>query len=434
MAETFAGFRLRHQGGLPVLWRSDDRFKTLRVTLQLRRPLDPRAAARSLLPGLLLQGTAQDPDRPALSRRMESLYGAAVLPGTEKIGEVHGLRMTLDVVAGRFLPGHPDQLGDGLRFLAEQLVEPRLAEGAAFPSDVFERERDQAVRHVETLIDDRGVWASLRALQLTCAGEPMALPEYGGLDELRALTPGDPELARQDFLQHGEAALVACGALEDGELARAVDAFLARLPARAPEAIGPPVEVAPRPAREFVEAVELQQAKLVLILRTPWTADPDVWLARRLFVAMLGGGPHSRLFREVREARSLAYYAQAALDRHKGLLTVRVGLDAASADAVVEECERQRAELAAGRFTDDELEVARAHHLSAIATVQDSVAGMTRFVAEHWTLGLDRDPEGLAERYRQIGRDDVVASMAGTWLDARYLLAPRDGRAAEVQG
>jgi predicted Zn-dependent peptidase len=160
-----------------------------------------------------------------------------------------------------------------------------------------------------------------------------------------------------------------------------------------------------------------------MVLRVPWSDDPDVWLARRLFVSMFGGGPHSRLFREVREARSLAYSASASLDRHKGLVLVRVGLDAAKAAEVVAECERQRADVAAGNFTDEELETARVQHLSAVAAVGDSVAGMVRFATEHWLSGLDRDPEQLAQRYLEITRDDVVAAAGGTWLDIEYLLA-----------
>ena len=80
MADSFAGFSLARVGEVPVLWRADERFKTLRVSLCLQRPLDERAAARSLLPMLMLQGTSRDPDRPALAKRMERLYGASAAP------------------------------------------------------------------------------------------------------------------------------------------------------------------------------------------------------------------------------------------------------------------------------------------------------------------------------------------------------------------
>ena len=424
MGETFAGFQRADIGGLPVLWRRDERFKTLRVTFTSRRPLDDRAAARSLLPSLLLHGTVDRPDRPAMARRMEELYGAGVMPGTDKVGEQHLLRGTIDAVAGRFLPGAPDQVGDTLAFLAEILTRPRLDAGA-FPARTFERERRHALDAVRGLIDDRATWSAIRALEVACEGEPMAIPEHGGQAALEAVDAGAPEAARADFLRHGQAVLVAGGAFDDAAIVKGVERFVAALPERDPQPIPDVVTVGPRETRRVTERVELRQSRSVLVFRCPPPPDEDVWPARRLFVAMLGGGPQSRLFREVREKRSLAYYASADLERHKGLMTVRTGLDEANAPAAAEETLRQLALLQRGEFTDDELEAARARYLASLDAVEDSVASMCRFAHDQWLLGIDRRPEDLADRYRSIGRDEVVAAGQGIWLDTEYLLAPR---------
>jgi predicted Zn-dependent peptidase len=425
MSETFAGFRRHDLGGLPVLWAEDPRFKTARVVFQSRRPLDSRAAARSLLPGLLVHGTERDPDRPAVARRMEALYGARVLPSTGKVGEVHQLRLLLDTVAGRFLPGHPDQLGEGLAFLADIAVRPRL-EGEGFPAEVFERERRNAADAVRAEIDDRGSHAFQQALRHACAGEPMAIPAHGGLESVLALGPGDPETARRDFLGRGDALVCACGAFDEAELLSAVERFAADLPARRAEAIPGAVAVEPRPVRRVVERVDLQQSKLVMVLRFPPSDDPELWLGRRLLVAMFGGGPSSRLFREVRERRSLAYYAAATADRHKGLLTVQVGLDLAAVEAAEAEIRTQLEALCTGDFGDEELAIARAQLVHAVRSVDDSAASRTQFALDQWGLGTDRTPAGLLAAYESAGRELVLRAGAGIWEDLVYLLAPRE--------
>ena len=101
MDQPFAGFKRTEVAGVPVLWLPDTRFKTFCIHLAARRTLDERAAARSVLPVLLMQGTANYPDGPALARRMESLYGAMVAPGSSKEGEVHVLRFGLDCGSAR---------------------------------------------------------------------------------------------------------------------------------------------------------------------------------------------------------------------------------------------------------------------------------------------------------------------------------------------
>ena len=429
MTDAFAGFRRTDVAGIPVLWLPDTRFKTFRVTLSARRPLGETAAARSILPGLLMQGTVNYPNRPALARRMESLYGAAVAPGTGKVGETHTLRFSVDCVAEEFLPGRPDQLADSLDFLTEYLAHPKL-EGDGFPADTFERERRQAANDARAVFDDRGSYAAERALALACDGEPMAIPEHGGVAAIEAMDRTAPEQARQDFLSRGKLLVVGMGALpEDGVFLDRIGTFLGNLPAREPGDL--PVvqtqEVVSR--RASVERVDLQQSKMVLTFRVPMTDDSPTWMARALFASMLGGGPHSRLFREVREKRSLAYYAQAALDRHKGLLVVHIGLDEVAAKAVEDETLRQIDELAAGRFTAEELDTARAGILSTITALQDGIRSQMRFVEDQWTLGLDRTPQDLLDGYLAVTADQVAASTAGLKLDYSYLLAPMNGAA-----
>lgn len=429
MNEAFAGFRAAEVKGIPVFFRRDLRFKTFRLTLTCRRPLDERAAARSLLSSLLLQGTTVDPDRPTLARRMESLYGATVAPGTGKVGESHLLRFALDCVAGDYLPQRPDQLAAGLSFLAEILSRPRL-DGEGFPQEVFLRERRQTADAVRALFDDKGAYAFQQAIGQACAGEPMAIPEHGGLEAIEALDRKAPEAARQDFLAQGEVCAIAMGVLprDERQLLARVEGLLDALPPRSPQPVPPVTERPPSGRRSHVERVDLQQSKLVLVFRMPASEEPRLWLARRMFTNMLGGGPHSRLFREVREKQSLAYYVQCSMDRHKGLVFVQVGLDDKSAAAVEGETLKQVAELASGSFTAEELETTRAVLLSGLATIDDSIGSRTGFVEEQWILGQDRTPEAIASTYAEITAGEVARSLDGLWLDYSYLLAPRNGQ------
>lgn len=423
----FAGFDRTQVGAVPVLWRKDPRFKTFRLAFTLRRPLDGTAAARGLLPDLLLQGTQTAPSRQALVRRMEELYGGVAAPGLLKVGETLALQATLDCVAGAFLPGRPDQLGDALDLLAEVFHRPRL-DGGGFPADVFARERQNMANAVRAEFDDKGLYARRQALSLACEGEPMAIPEHGGLPAILALDRFAPERARQDFLVRGEPLLLAMGALDDG-LVDAVQRWLDHLPEPAPEPLPAVVAVAPRPRRATLQRADVQQSKLVLVLRFP-PAPRAAWPARRMFTNLLGGGPHARLFKEVRERRSLAYSIFASVDHHKGLLLVAAGLDEAAAGDVEVVVQEQIATLTAGSFTAEELATAKAGIVSGLTAVDDSIAARMAFTFERWLEGADREPAGQAALYASLTADEVAAAGRGLWLDHVYLLAP--SRAASI--
>jgi predicted Zn-dependent peptidase len=255
----------------------------------------------------------------------------------------------------------------------------------------------------------------------------MSIPEHGGVAAIEAMDRAMPEQARQDFLQRGELLVMGMGALPDDEqFLERVAGFLDHLPDRQPEPVRKSIQREVQARRSSVERVDLQQSKMVLIFRLPMTDDPKVWMGRAVFSNMLGGGPHSRLFREVREKRSLAYYAQAALDRHKGLLTVNVGLDETAGTAVEEETLRQFAALASGDFTTEELATARAGILSSITSLTDTVRSHVRFVEDQWNLGLDRTPADLFESYEGVTAEQVASSVEGMQLDYSYLLAPSE--------
>ncbi len=420
--DGFAGFRTTHIAGIPVLWRADRRFKTFRVALYARRTHDERAAARSMLPSLLLQGTERDHNRPALARRMHDLYGAAVHPMSSKVGESHLLCFALDSVSGRCLPDRPDQLGDGLGLLADLLARPRL-DGDGFPSDVFDLERAQTLNMIRTLADDKGSYAMERAIACACEGEPMAIPEHGGLEAVEKLGRADPEVARRDFLTHGAMWAVAMGDLPDeSELEAKISAFLAELPERDEQPVAPAVVVPERDATRTRETTDLRQSKLVMVFRAPKQTDGQERVGRNLFVSMFGGGAHSRLFQEVREKRSLAYYASAGLDRHKDFVLVQVGLDRDSIEAAETEILNQLAALQRGEFEDRELDTARSMMLSSLRTVDDSIGQRVRFTTEQWMQQNDRSPEDVSRLCAAATKDHAVAGGAGIWLDHSYVL------------
>jgi predicted Zn-dependent peptidase len=420
---SFAGFRHVEVGGLPLLYAEDARFKTVRLVVEFRRPLAaPMAASRSILPGLLLLGTEDHPDRPSLARRMDDLHGAVVVPATAKVGETHVLRLVLDAVSGRFLPGAPDQIREGLALLAEILTRPKL-EAGAFPVERFERERRQALDSIRAERDDPGRYALSEAVRRACVGEPMAVPEHGGAGAVEALDAAQPAAALADFLACGEVVLGACGAFQESELLRGVERFLDRLPVRSPEVCPGPLLVPPRDARSASDDLPLRQSKLVQVHRFDGEVDADGWLARNLFVGMLGGSPSSRLFREVRERHSLAYYASSSLDRHKGLMHVQVGLERKAAAAVREQIAVQIEELRAGRFEDVEIDTARAQLVEGILGVDDAAATRCRFALGQWALGIDRSPEDAVAACSRVGRDEIIAAARSLWMDFDYLLA-----------
>ena len=55
-------------------------------------------------------------------------------------------------------------------------------------------------------------------------------------------------------------------------------------------------------------------------------------------MGVLGGFPHSKLFRNVREKSGLCYDASSSIERFKGLLVIFAGIDAANFEETAQMC------------------------------------------------------------------------------------------------
>ena len=72
------------------------------------------------------------------------------------------------------------------------------------------------------------------------------------------------------------------------------------------------------------ESQEIKQGKLVIGYLTGTRFGDEDYYALQLYNGLFGGFSHSKLFINVREKASLAYYAGSGLESHKGLLIVSV--------------------------------------------------------------------------------------------------------------
>lgn len=296
----------------------------------------------------------------------------------------------------------------------------------------FLRERDQALANARAVVDDKTRYARLRAVLAACDGEPYGREDHGGEAAIAAVSPEQPAAMLTDYLERGSPFVVLAGVLPDDPASQLP--LLAALPrsesrlSTPPRSVSldttPPVQPAKRAVRVVRERAEMQQAKVVLVLRTPPPRSSAELCALHVALSLWGGGPHSRLFTEVREKRSLCYYASAGGDSDKGLVVVQSGCDPASASAVAEQAMAQLSELAVGRFTDAELATAIAVCQGPLRSIDDSPAMRLSFTAEQFLRGFDEDPEQRIQGLARVSCDDVRAVASSCWLDLDYALLP----------
>lgn len=400
---------------------SNPKWKTVFIDVFIRRELDERAAWFAILPHVLKRGTRSIPDLRSMTRRLEELYGASMASDILKVGEAQVLLVRVEVANPKYVPGAPRILEQALDLLAELLFDPRVEDGA-FLADRVEQEKRNLARFIEGLLNDKTAYASERCCEEMCRGEPFGLYEYGRMEAVRAIEPRGLHEFYRDALDRCPIDIFVSG---DIALERARDLVAARFGRPRRGDLVPRVATPhppPGPVREVMEERPVHQAKLVLGLRSEITARDPAFPALLFANAVLGGFPHSKLFRVVREREALCYYATSSIEKTKGIILVASGIDGRNYERARALIEEQIEAVRRGDVSDLEISTTRKAIQRNFTTIADSA---TRF-ATHWYTGLlNARPECIAralEAIERVAREDLAEAARRTRLDTVYLL------------
>jgi predicted Zn-dependent peptidase len=144
---------------------------------------------------------------------------------------------------------------------------------------------------------------------------------------------------------------------------------------------------------------------------------------------ILGGFSHSKLFLNVRERASLAYYVGSSIEGSKGLLTISAGISGAKQEQAVQIIKEQVQEMQAGRISSKELDQTKRGLISSINGMNDNPSGLI----DRNIIGIVhnelRTIDEVVQAISEVNLDSVVKAMEKVQLDTVYILRsnPQEG-------
>ena len=141
---------------------------------------------------------------------------------------------------------------------------------------------------------------------------------------------------------------------------------------------------------------------------------------------ILGGGPYSKLFTNVREKLSLCYYCAASVVKVKGLLTVDSGVEAQNFDRAQKAILEQLDALKNGEIDDFEFEASKKSIIDSLKGYNDSQGALDLW----YSLKIEDDtpeaPEEAVEQITKVTKKQVISAAQGVNLHTVYRLLPQD--------
>lgn len=424
---SFINEQLVNVNGLSLHTVSTSKFKTNTIVLKLLAPLNEQDVTyRALLPYVLQRGTKSFPTSTRLRQHLDELYGATLHVDLAKKGENHIISFRMELANEKFLSNPAPLLEKGIKLLSEILLDP-VVDGEAFKDEIVTQEKRTLKQRIQSVYDDKMRYSNLRLVQEMCKGEPYALHVNGDIDDIEQISPKTLFDYYQKAISSDKIDLYVVGDLDQQEVEGYVKQYFPLQNNHQPlNEIFKKQEVE---ENEVIEEQDVKQGKLNIGYRTNSTYRDDDYYALQVFNGIYGGFSHSKLFINVREKASLAYYAASRVESHKGLLMVMSGIEVQNYDQAVTIIREQMAAMKSGDFTDQEFKQTKAVIRNQLLETIDTAYGLVEIVYHNVIAQKNRSFDEYLQGIEKVSKEDVVKVADKVELDTIYFLKGMGGNA-----
>nr|WP_243895988.1 pitrilysin family protein [Paenibacillus sp. F411] len=419
---TITGFEHGQVGGIRIHVLPTRRFKTFAISLYAGTSLsEETVTSTALTPFVLRRGTVSYPETRAFRERLEQLYGAGFGFDVYKRGDHQIVHFRMDTINDSFVQSEEGLLESSFAFLGEALSSPVLEQGV-FRSSYVKTERDTVRKKLEAIINDKIRYAAERCVEVMCSDEPYRLHPLGQRSDLDSITPESLYAAYTQWLKNAVFDLYVVGDTDLSQVEELVAEHFQINRTEPSQYESSVVTTRSREPQTVVEKLDVNQGKLNLGLRSTITYRDEDYAAALMYNGILGGYPHSKLFVNVREKASLAYYASSRYDGHKGIATIQSGIEIPNYEKAVEIIKQQLQDLASGQITEMEMTQTKAMIRNVVKEMQDSAFEMIAYDFNRVISGKERTAQELLEQVESISVDDVQRAASSFQLDTIYFL------------
>ncbi|MBO1625006.1 insulinase family protein [Bacillus cereus] len=417
--------QIHELGGLRVHMIPTDKYKTNTFVFRFKAPLNEETVTeRALLPYVLQSATEKLPSVIRLRQYLEELYGSSLAVDVSKKGEDHIISIYVDIANETYLQDAPPLFEKALSILSDIVLHP-ATEGSGFLQPIVESEKRALVQRIEATYDDKMRYANERLIEEMCKVEPYRISANGQKERVASITNETLYSYYQKVLVEDEMDLYIIGDIAEDAIDLVGKYF--SIPPREEKEKHVILHKRNNEEQEIVEKQELKQSKLNIGYRTYITYRDEDYFALQLFNGLFGGFSHSKLFVNVREKNSLAYYAASRFESHKGLLFVMSGIEAKNYKKAVEIIKEQMKAMQSGDFSEEEIHQTKSVIQNQILEAIDTPRGFVEMLYHGVIAERTRPVEEWLTGIERVTKEEIVKVANNIELDTIYFLHGTEG-------
>ena len=388
----------------------NNKFKTNEIAVFATiKQTQENATKNALIPAVLRRGSTNYRNQLEISKKLENMYGASFNCGVDKSGDYIIPKIFIETIKNEYSDSKENLAQEAFNLLTDIVFNP-LVENDGFNINYVKQEKDNLAKIINSKKDDKANYAYQRCIEEMFKNNPYGIYKYGSLQDLEKINEKNLYGYYLNIIQNSQIFIYINGKnansinvdeninnnfkiafnnnsneynenddlqeknknteiennknkdIEDNKNIEIVDNKNAEI-------------VALQPINIVKEKLDVTQGKLIIGLNAP----SENKYAVTMYNTILGGGANSKLFQNVREKESLAYYASSRYIRRKNAIIIRTGIELANYDKAVKVIKEQLEEMKKGNISDYELSSAKTLILASLKLIPESQEDIMAF-------------------------------------------------------
>lgn len=411
--------------GVTLYIRPTEQFKTINISFKWKQPISvENASIRTVLANILQYSNAVYPTNAEFRKRVDDLYGAVLYFDTNKKGENHIFSLNTEMVNDAFLSN--EKVVDEVLTLLSTVINKPLLENGKFVESVVKREKEQVIERIQSMYDDKTRYAQQRLLENIRPNHPASISANGTVPAVKDVTNDQLVNMHKQILTEDELSVYVVGDVNVEEIKSKIESHFTFNNRNEPKSHAEK-EVESNSKDFLHEIQDMKQGKLHIAYRTPITFYSDEFPIMQMTNGILGGFAHSKIFMNVREKESMAYYASSSYSSLYGLIFVMAGIDSNLQEKAVKLIDEQLKAIQEGDISELEINQTKSMLTNQLKEALDSARAQIEIYDQYKELSEDFTVEKWIEKWADISKDQIQEMASKIEKEFVYFLSGKDG-------
>ena len=397
-----------------------DKFKTVSVRVNFKRQCKKEEITkRNILSALLLESSKKYNTRRELEIETEELYDLKLSSNNTISGNYS--RMNYDVT---FLNEKYTEKGlfeKSIKFLFELIFNPNVT-NKEFNNETFELCKNILKDQIDTIKESPSYYANIRMCEEMDKDSPLSYRSIGYLEDLEKITPKNLYNYYLSVLEKDLIDIFVIGEVDNDKVRKIItklfDINTIKKPSKSHILIHKDFR---KKAKVVKEKLDVEQSRLVIGFKLNNLTDFERKYVMGMYSYVLGGGPDSKLFKEVREKNSLCYSISSSYNGVLSALKITAGINSYNFDKAVKIIKEQIKSITLGKFDERDIKSACMTYLNTFKEIMDNPNSLLSSYVSMEYLNLDTF-EKRQEEVKKVTKEMIINVSKKIVLDTIYLL------------